>query len=59
MRVGVGGIAVKLKNNIIVWFGKESIAQGFSPGKNETKGFLCEVVYDLQPTRIACWAKRA
>jgi hypothetical protein len=32
MRVGVGGIAVKLKNNIIVWFGKESIAQGFSPG---------------------------
>ena len=59
MRVGVGGIAVKLKNNLIVWFGKESIAQGFSPGKYETKGFLCEVVYDLQPISIALRAIRA
>jgi len=30
--IGVEHIAVKLRNNKIVWVGKESIAQGFSPG---------------------------
>jgi hypothetical protein len=29
---GQNPIAVKLKNNNIVWFGKESITLGFSPG---------------------------